>query len=110
MDADTQTIHDELLRVARNGCITYYSKIAPLIGLSMELPQDRDRLGEILGSISTREHNCGRPLLSAVVVLMEKNIPGDGFFTLARALGTRQGNDDTMYWLGELRRVHDYWA
>ena len=72
MDADTRAIYDELCRVARNGGTTYYSKIAPLIGLSHRSP----RISHILESISRYEHLANKPLLSAVVVRKGKGGQG----------------------------------
>jgi hypothetical protein len=47
----------------------------------------REEMRQILWKISTYEHQQGRPMLTAVVVLKQQNIPGHGFFELARNLG-----------------------
>ena len=106
----TQAIHEELLRVARSGQVVNYSDVAPLAGLNMDSPQDRNQIADILDDISRAEHDAGKPLLSAVVIRRDKNMPGTGFFTLAKRLGLHRGGDDLQYWLEELRRVHDYWS
>ena len=110
MDACSQAIYEELRRVAKSGCYTHYSTIAPMANLDMNSPADVNRLGEILDEICLAEHEAGRPLLSAVVIRMDKNMPGDGFFNLSKELGLYVGNDDLMYWIKELQNVHKYWS
>lgn len=112
MDESTKIIYQEITKVAKSGGITYYSDIAPLIGLDMDFQPDRNRISDILDEISRVEHANGNPLLSAVVILKERNIPGQGFFTLAKSLNLYDGNPDSelKFWIQELRRVHDYWV
>jgi hypothetical protein len=102
-------IYDRLVQVARSGDLVTYGEIAPLAGLDMADPGDRSRIAHILGEISTEEHQLGRPLLSAVVVLQDQNKPGEGFFHLARELGVYQGKSDDDYFVQEVKRVHQYW-
>ena len=110
MDEETQIIYEKIREVARDGIYVNYGDIAPLIGLDMEMPEDRDRIGAILDCINRIEHKKGRPLLSAVVILKDANMPGAGFFKLAKCLGLQsQDEDNLMFWINELRRVHDYW-
>lgn len=106
----TQDIHEELLRVAKAGCSVNYSDIAPMVGLNMESAYDRNQIARVLDGISRAEHLAGRPLLSAVVIRKDENMPGNGFFTLARGLGLHTKGDNFEFWLAELRRVHDYWS
>ena len=87
-----------------------YSDVAPLVGLDMDSPKDRNRIADILDAISRAEHRAGKPLLSAVVIRRDKNMPGAGFFSLAKKLGLHETGDDFQYWFQELRRVHDYWS
>lgn len=102
-------IYQELVKVARKKTVTYYSDIADLVGLDMDLQQDRNKIGELLDAINRHEHSSGRPLITAVVVHKGELIPGEGFFKLARALGLFDGVDRDKYYIQELRRVHDYW-
>lgn len=104
-----QAIYERLVAVARAEDVTTYTDISPLAGLDMDNPDHRDKIGQLLGEISTFEHNHGRPLLSAVVIHRGNNIPGQGFFTLARELGLHTGTDDLVFFIRELRRVHDHW-
>lgn len=110
MDAEATTIYDRLVEIAKGGDVTYYSDIAPLAGLDMSLPPDRNRISDILDEISRTESSLGRPLLSAIVILKDENIPGDGFFKMAKELRLYDGSDDFRFWIRELRRVHDHWT
>ncbi len=104
-----QAIYDKLVSVARSQSTVCYSEIAPLAGLDMSRPPDRNIIGEILGEISTYEHEQGRPMLTVVVVRKDKNMPGPLFFNLARELGVQHGDDNRAFFYAELRRVHDCW-
>ena len=102
-------IYERLQSIAKAGRVITYSEVAPLAGLDMSQIDDRNRIAEILGDISTFEFKHGRPLLSVVVIHRDNNIPGQGFFTLARNLGVYNDYDDLLFFIQELRRVHDYW-
>ena len=110
MIVGADTVYRRLIEVAERQDVVNYSDIAPLVKLQMDSPADRNRMANILDNISSAEHRAGRPLLSAVVIRKDKNMPGNGFFKLARGLGLHTEDDDFMYWLQELRRVHDYWT
>jgi len=45
-----------------------------------------------------------------VLVVQEDNMPGEGFFKLARDLGLFLGDDKLAFWVKELNRVWDYWS
>jgi hypothetical protein len=45
-----------------------------------------------------------------VVIGLESNQPGSGFFKLARTLGLLEdGDDEQTFWISELKRVYEYW-
>lgn len=104
------TIHEELIRVAKSRGYVNYSDVAPLAGLNMDLAHDRSQIAGILDGISQSEHNRGFPLLSAVVIRKDKNMTGNGFFALAKRLGLHKEGDNLDFWLAELGRVHDHWS
>ena len=108
MDEDTRAIRDELRRVVKAGKITWYSDVAPLANLDMRLPKDRSSIAVMLDDISRSEHDGGRPLLSAVVIRRDTNIPGRGFFNLVKSLGL-PCDDGVQCWIRQLRRVHNHW-
>ena len=106
-------IYEQLKEVARNGALITYVEIAPLAKLNMESPGDRNRIGEILGEISTFEHENRRPMLSVLVVHADDGMPGDGFFNLARELGLLHGSNDEKelaFFAQQVARVHEYWS
>ena len=49
-------------------------------------------------------------MLSAIVISKAENIPGPGFFTLAKELGLYASGNREPFWDLELKRVHEYWA
>lgn len=112
MDESTEIIYQEIAKVARSGGTTYYSDIAPLVGLDMMSPADRNRISDILDEISRVEHANGNPLLSAVVISKARKRPGKGFFALAKGLNLYDGNPDAKseFWKQELRRVQAHWS
>ena len=67
-------------------------------------------MSNLLDEISRCEHENGRPLLSAVVIHVDDNMPGNGFFVLAEDLGLFKGRGRFMFFVEELKRVHDHWA
>ena len=103
-------LYEKLREVARKQTTIHYQEIAPMLGLRMEDPADRVRIGQILGEISKQEHNAGRPMLSAVVTHKGDERPGTGFFELAQELGRVGGMDSETFFIRELKRVHDCWA
>ena len=68
-----KTIYDTLKKVAKAQGVTTYSDIAPLAGLDMSSPHDRNQIAEILGDISkadTRsDTQCFQWLLSIVTTI-----------------------------------------
>ena len=104
-----QTLYERLLEVARAGEVTRYSDVAPLVGLDMARESDRGRMGELLDEISSFEFRNGRPLLSAVVIRSDINMPGAGFFVLATQTGLFEGGERLVFWAHELMRVHQHW-
>src|SRR5690242_6835629 len=110
IDMLNQPIYEKLKLVAISQEMTTYSEIAPLACLDMENPSDREQIRQVLGKISTYEHQHGRPLLTAIVVHKQDNIPGPGFFELARHLGLHSDRDDNLaFFCREVARVHDWW-
>ena len=92
---------------ARRRLIPYSDLVAEIRGLDLE-PQD-DRLAQLLGEISTAEHEAGRGMLTVVVVHKHGDqMPGPGFFQLARTLG-HDTKDREAFWIAELEKVYGAW-
>jgi len=105
-------IYERLKQVARNGGIVPYSEIAPMAGLDISNPADRNQLSEILFDISMAEYEKGQPLLSAVVTFKDIPYPGRGFFDMARQFRLYNGRsemDELEFFTKEVKRVHEYW-
>lgn len=105
-----KAIYEKLKEAAKVPDTIAYGEIAPLAELDMSRADDRKTISEILGEISTFEHEQGHPLLSAVVVLAGTDMPGQGFFTLAKDLGLHVGTTDLAFFSRELDKVYKFWA
>jgi hypothetical protein len=103
------TLYERLKDIASDGRTDFYQPVGELVNLDMNVELDRNTLSMLLDEINRCEHARGAPLLSSVVILATKNLPGHGYFTCARNLGVFTGNDELKFWLEELRRVHEYW-
>ena len=89
---------------ARRSVIAYSDLVAEIATLSLE-PQS-PQLAQMLGEISTAEHEAGRGMLTVVVVHKHRDqIPGPGFFEPARTLG-HETRDREAFWIGELNKVY----
>ena len=104
------TLRERLIEAAQNERLLRYGGIAPSLGLDMSQVADRREIGQMLDAINRVEHDAGRPLLSAVVVQTETNMPGEGFFPMAERLGYEVGDDWQAFWAQEVARVYSYWA
>jgi hypothetical protein len=58
----------------------------------------------MLGQISSEEDAAGRGMLTALVVLKDSGMPGDGFWDLAKRLG-RNVSDKIACWVQETEFV-----
>ena len=64
----------------------------------------------VLDVVNKEEVGAGRPMLSAVVVHKGGDeMPGPGFYTIARQLRRYRGGDKKLYWAMELKEVYAYW-
>ncbi len=100
---------DILADVARRQDTLTYSDLVARIG-AIALDPHSYAMRAFLGEISTSEHSQGRGMLSVVVVYKHGDqMPGPGFFELARVLGHRF-RDETAFWVEELRRVYRVWS
>ena len=104
-----QEIYEELKKIARTQKVTYYAVVGRIIGLDMGNPSDRNKIAEILDEINYHEHKNERPMLSAVVIRQDINMPGEGFFKCARDIGKNWKGDNVSFWAHELTIVHNYW-
>ena len=98
-----------MIAVAARGSVIYYSRLVAEI-TSINLEPQSPQLAHMLGEISTEEHEAGRGLLTVVVVHKSGDqMPGPGFFELARSLG-HDTDDRVGFWASELENVHREWS
>jgi len=98
-----------LVDVARREETIPYSDLVARIS-AITLDPHSYAMRAFLGEISTAEHTQGRGMLSVVVVYKRGDqMPGPGFFELARSLGY-SFRDNTEFWLEELRKVYRVWS
>ena len=97
-----------LIRRAREGQTIFYSELTGEMK-TISLDPHEPALGQLLGEISREEHAAGRGMLSVLVV--HKNgdqMPGPGFFELARELGEHVPNEE-KFWICQSKKVMDCW-
>ena len=66
--------------------------------------------GQLLGEICERMQQQGKPMLGALVINLQKEMPGDGFFKLAVAMGRlRAGateDEKLAFWKSEVKAIY----
>jgi len=108
-EAAKQQARDILIDFARREDTIAYSDLATRIH-AITLDPHSYAMRAFLGEISTAEHHQGRGMLSAVVVYKYgEQMPGPGFFDLARSLGYRI-KDETEFWVEAVRTVYGAWS
>lgn len=83
-------VRNRLIQYARTNSnpVTYQRLITEAeLGLNVDISHEKAMLGEILAEISTKEHEQGRPLLSAMVQERSNKGQGDAFYKLCESLG-----------------------
>jgi len=106
-------IYEKLKELAQSGKIIHYRELAILLGMPFETSDDRNKLYDKLYEISRFEVKNKRPMLS-ILVVHEKSfdssqMPGEGFFHLAKELGVWKGIGKNKFFSDEIRKVWEYW-
>lgn len=109
LDPRSLIIRESLVEIARAQGITNYSAQGRLVGLSMDSPDDRSMIASLLDEINQYEAQRHAPMLSALVIRADKNMPGEGFFSCAIGLGKSIGDSELLFWINEVKEVHKYW-
>lgn len=112
MEPSRQIIYDKLKGVARAQDLIYYQQVGNLVGLDMQDPGDRWKISQLLGNINEEEvTKHQRPMLSAIVVMKDNEMPGLGFWVCARRLGLYTGSSEPeeleFFWCDQVRQVYD---
>ncbi len=104
-------LYDRLVEAARGSETVAYGELGDMLHLDFGNPNDRRRVGVLLGEISRFEVAAGRPMLSSVVIHKDDFQPGRGFFALGQELGLVQaGEDDMAFAIRQLKATWAAWA
>jgi hypothetical protein len=103
----------ELVRAAQYRGLTTYQDIAIIMGLPITGSKMGKETGHCVGEISEDEVNAGRPMLSALVVKVERGKPtkpGPGFYEFAVRLGRmKPDQEQDEFWQSERESVYAAW-
>src|SRR5260370_42471392 len=82
-----------------------YSELAANVH-SIHFSPEEYAYHHMLGEVSEEEDAAGRGMLSAMVVHKDDNVPGPGFFVLAKKLG-RDTSDRDRCWGKEMKLIYE---
>lgn len=105
-----QAVYDRLVEVAKSRGLISYAELGRVVGLDLGRRGDSLEMVAILEEIALNESQAGRPLLVAVVIREDTNMPGKGLFTWAKKQGLQKSDDDIAFFTKELSRVYQQWA
>ena len=91
------------MRAGKKDELITYTDLAKAI-VSIHIEPDHFAMNRLLDEISKEEDTAGRGILTALVVLKEDRVPGEGFWATARDIG-RVFADKWLFWAEEVKRV-----
>ena len=105
-------IYARLTQAAKGRKFVSYGDLSSAISLSTTDAAGLNALSVMLEEIADHELAAGRPLLAAIIVNENTNMPGGGLFSYAKRKGLMKAKDkDTLtFFLTEAKKVHDFWA
>ena len=110
---DAAQVEQVLRHAAKAGRIVSYGEVLRLLDRSFSRALVR-ALCRVLGEVDDRAAACGEPELAALVVRKADGIPGEGYFTSARARGEidvpRDHPAARTYVAERQDRAFRYWA
>lgn len=92
-----------IVRVGKRDDFITYSELAAAIK-SIHLEPHHFEMNRLLDQISKEEDAAGRGIITALVVLKDERVPGEGFWATARDIG-RVWTDKWVFWAEEVKRV-----
>jgi hypothetical protein len=107
----TQACREVLAEVASkdendpDSLMTYGLLSRRLADRGYKVPPHEGPMPHLLERASRLEHSEGRGLISALVVMADTHLPGQGFFKLARSKPFLRRGDDITLWFAECRRL-----
>ncbi len=107
-----EKIYARLTEAAKEKKFVNYGDLSAAISLSLTDAAGVNALNKILEEIADNELANGRPLLAAIIVNENSNMPGAGLFSYAKRRGLMKpkDKDNLAFFLQEAKKVHDYWA
>lgn len=103
-------LYDRLVEAARADETVSYGELGEMLHLDFSDPNDRRRVGVLLGDISRSEVAQGRPMLSSLVIHKDDFQPGKGFFALGRELNlVEPGEDEMAFAIRQLKATWRAW-
>lgn len=113
MNAIEEKVRNILIQRAIKGRIIEYSELCNVAALPFDMhnPHDRMLIGDLLETISVKEFEAGRPLLSSIV-LTANGEEGDGFYKMAEKLGYGEWlklKKGLTFAADMIKRTFDYW-
>jgi hypothetical protein len=114
------TCRQFLVERAQIGRDTSYTELNTVLAqrttartFDFDLDSERGALGELLGDVSLLERpTCGH-LISAIVLYLNDNSAGSGFYKLAIEVGdlapTASDDEKFAFWVGEVNAVFEYY-
>ena len=112
----TQFLKDQ----ARLRRITSYTELNAALGqrghkmFDFTQENERQAVGAVLSNVTQRTIGESGAMLSSIVVYLDKNDAGPGFYSLATQLGllpnTASADDKLAFWSSQVGKVHDLHA
>jgi hypothetical protein len=100
--------------------MTSYTELNTVLGqrtstrtFDFDLDSERAAMGELLGTITERERPTSGHMISALVIYLNENDAGPGFYRLAERNGDlpkgSTKDERLRFWSDEVRQVHEYY-
>lgn len=107
-----EILYARLTEAAKEKKFLSYSDLSAAIQLSLTDAAGVNALNVMLEEIAEHELAHGHPLLVAIIVNENTNMPGAGLFSYAKRKGLMKPKDkDNMtFFVTEAKKVHDFWA
>ena len=105
-------LYARLTQAAKEKKFVSYADLSAAISQPMTDGAGVNAMTEMLEEIADHELANGRPLLAAIIVNENTNMPGAGLFSYAKRKGLMKPKDkDTLtFFLTEAKKVHEFWA
>ncbi len=109
-----------LIERAQMGRTTSYTELNSVLNtrtglprFDFELASDRAAMGHLLGLIVERERPKSGHMISSIVIYLDENDAGSGFYRLAEHYGLLQpkasASEKLSFWSGEVNAIHQHY-